>query len=161
MKVALALAGLAVASMAAFQTPSPSGSAQEKAEKDCPMCLETERIKKEYEAGRLPKLEWIDRRLALLEGEYLTNRLGVLEEKDKALEPEYKAGKAGLDQVLDAKLEIAWLKYSLKKTAEEEFKKRRSELVDAYRNWLKEQQAAGKIGKEEFENRLKRLEEEP
>jgi len=62
---------------------------------------------------------------------------------------------------LAAKLEIAWLKYSLEKSPEEEFKMRRSELTDAYRNWLKEQHATGKIGKEEFENRLKRLEEEP
>jgi len=161
MKAMLPLAGLALASAAAFLTLSSAGTGQEKAEKDCPMCLETERIKKEYEAGRMPRLEWIDRRLALLEGEYLTNRMGILEERDKALEPEYKAGKVRLDQILDAKLEIAWLKYSLEKSGEEEFKKRRSELVDAYRNWLKEQQAAGKIGKEEFEDRLKRLEEEP
>lgn len=161
MKACVALAGLVLAGWAGISSAASSPPRQEKEEKDCPLCLEQARIKKEFEAGRMAKLEWIDRRLALLEGEYYTNRLGLLEEKEKAQEPEYKAGKSTLGDVLDTKLEIAWLRLTLKKTEEKEFRKRRQELVGAYKNWLKEQLDGGKIGKEDYQKKLERLDEEP
>lgn len=151
------LAGIFLAATFAIPLVSASAPAQDKDGKDCPLCLEQARIKKEYEAGRMPKLEWIDRRLALLEGEYFTNRLGVLEEKEKALVPEVKAGKVGLGDVFETKLEIVDLKYALKKSDEKEWKARRQEIVSAYKNWLKEQLEAGKLGKEEYEKRVARL----
>lgn len=157
MKAARLLAGILLAAAAAFPLVSASAPAQDKDEKDCPLCLEQARIKKEYDAGRMPKIEWIDRRLALLEGEYFTNRLGVLEEKEKALVPEVKAGKVGLGDVFETKLETLGLKYALKKCDEKEWKARRQEIVSAYKNWLREQLEAGKLGKEEYEKRVARL----
>ena len=82
---------------------------------------------------------------------YYLDRYGVV--------PEYKAGRTGLDRILENGLEINLIRFSLKKTNEKEFKKQRSELVDLYRAWLKEQFTQGKIVKKDLEYRLKRLEE--
>lgn len=69
MRASLYVAGLAIALSAVLFGLNPLESlGQEKDEKDCAICLEKERIKKQHEAGRISEVEWIDRRLALLEG---------------------------------------------------------------------------------------------
>lgn len=85
----------------------------------------------------------------------------MLKEMDKALVPEFKAGRTGLDQILETALEINWIRFSLKKSNEKEYKKRRSEVLDQYRSWLKDQFTQGNIVKKDYENKLKRLEEKP
>jgi hypothetical protein len=106
----------------------------------------------------LTNCEWIDRRIALLEGEYLTNRLALLEEKGKALESESKPEKVAIGDLLDTKLEIGGLNYALKKSDEAQWKARREELVSQYKTWLNEQRRTGKIGQEEFGRRMSSLE---
>jgi hypothetical protein len=126
--------------------------------KDCPLCREQDRIAKEHDAGRLTNCEWIDRRIALLEGEYLTNRLALLEEKGKALEAESKPGKISTGDLLDAKLEIGGLNYALKKSDDKQWKAQREELVPQYRAWLEDQRRMGKVTQEEFKKRMSALE---
>jgi hypothetical protein len=150
----LFLSGMAWATLHHTQeTPRPPGENS----KDCPLCREQERIAKEHDAGRLTNCEWIDRRIALLEGEYLTNRLALLEEKGKALEAESKPGKVPIGDLLDTKLEIGGLNYALKKTDEKEWKAQREELFPQYCTWLEDQRRMGKVSQEEFKKRMSAL----
>lgn len=133
--------------------PAPQSSDEDKA---CPLCREQSRITKEHDAGKITDREWIDRRIALLEGEYLTNRLSLLEEREKALNLESATALAG--DLFETRLEIASLKYALKKTDEKEFKARRDELVGRYKDWLDQQSREGKMSQEEIQRRSSRLE---
>lgn len=130
----------------------------EENEKDCPLCREQARIAKEHDAGRMSNRDWVDRRIALLEGEYLTNRLALLEEKGKLLDAESKPGKDSKGDFFDTKLEIGGLNYALKKIDEKQWKSHREELVSPYRTWLNEQHRAGKLTQEEFKKRMSALE---
>lgn len=122
----------------------------------CPLCREQARLTKEHDAGRMSDREWIGRRIALLEGEYLTNRLSLLEEREKTLELESESALAG--DLFETKLEIASLKYALKKTDEKEWNARRDELVKKYKSWLGEQSREGKMSQEEVQRRASKLE---
>lgn len=122
----------------------------------CPLCREQTRLAREHDAGRISDREWIDRRIALLEGEYLTNRLSLLEEREKTLVLESESALAG--DLLETKLEIASLKYALKNTDEKEWKARRDELVTKYKSWLGEQSRDGKMSEEEVKRRASNLE---
>ena len=150
MKAGMLVAIIAMASVAVQE---------KKDEKDCSWCKEAARIKTEHEAGRMSKHEWIERRLEILEGEYYSDRLHLLEEKEKICDAEHKAGKVDLGDVLETRLEVLWLRFTLQKIDEKEFRKRHEEICGPYKKWLKDQVKSGKMTEEEHRKKLAGLNE--
>ncbi len=137
-----------------------SGAFQGKeGEKDCFWCKEAARIKTEHEAGKMSRHEWVERRLEILEGEYYSNRLELLEEKEKICDAEHKAGKVDLGDVLETRLEVLWLRFTLRKIEEKDFRKHHEEICQPYKKWLKDQVKSGRMTEEEQRKRLAALNE--
>lgn len=160
MITAIVWGGMALGNLAACARPGPADQSRMAADdQDCTLCREQSRIDEEHRAGRISTLEWVDRRTALLEGEFFQNRLALLEERARVLESDDKAGGESSGKLLETKLQIARLKYALGQSDEKEWKAKREELGAAYRNWLKGQLDGGKMSQEEYKKRSAAVEE--